>query len=1186
MFLKPLPLWSQILKDEREKQLWSQDDVAEKVDTDPRTVGAWERGESFPSFKYRRKLCKIYGKSPEELGLTKKKVSDTQSMPSSLRTAQLPPEPPPVSELTLHTGPREDWGKAPHVRIFYGREQERAKLKQWIVNEYCQIVAVLGMGGMGKTTFAVKLVEHVKNEFEYLFWRSLQNAPPLENILEKCIMFLSNQQEVNLPPDTDDQIALLIDYLQKQRCLLILDNFEAVLQVGNRAGYYREGYEGYGRLIQRLGEVEHLSCLLLTSQEKPKEVARLEGDAATVRSLHLLGVTQTEGRELLKDQGLSGPDEVWAKLVNLYSGNPLALKLVAEPIRELWKGDITSFLRGGETVIGDVRDLLEHQFQRLSELEKDLLYWLAIERMAVSLDDLREDIVHPIARGELLGALDSLQRRSLIESTGVALFTLQPVIMDYITGSCVKRVTEEIEGEKLGLFVSHALIKAQTKDYVRNSQMRLILAPLAEELLATHGKPGVERKLRHILTLLHKTKLQKPGYAGGNLLNLLIQLGCDLTHYDFSHLMIWQAYLQNVDLHQVNFAYAHFANSVFTDTFGSILALAFTPGGEQLAAGTAHGEVRLWDMADGIPTHTYRGHAGWVFALAFNPKGDILASGGGDGTIRLWDMGTRHCLKVLQGHQDWIRSLAFSPDGKLLASGCEDHTIRLWDVSTGDCLNVLQGHTERISSVTFSPDGDLLASGSEDHTIRLWEVSSGHCFETLHKHTNRIWSVAFSPRGNLLASGSEDCTLRLWEVSTGNCLNVLQGHTKRISSIAFTPKGDILASGSEDKTIRLWEVRTGYCAATLRGHTSGIKSVVFDAKGDILASGSEDQTVRLWDTSTGHCLKVFQGHTNRIRSVSFSPDGHRLVSGNEDGTVSIWDARTGDCLKVLPGHSNRVRAVAFPAHGSLFASASDDQTIRLWDINTKQCTGVWHEHSDWVRAVAFSPDGQLVASGSDDKTIRLWKLRTGDCISVLQGHSKRVRAVAFSPDGQLLASGSEDKSIRLWNVSTGQCLATLHGHTNRVWSVAFSPDGQFLASGSEDKTVRLWESRNGKCLRILDKHASRVWSVAFSPEGVLLASGSDDEAIHLWKVSDGSLLQTLREDLQEVRGVAFSPDGSILASANNDGTIKLWDVQTGDRLKIMRSKGRYEGMNITSVEGLTEAQKATLRALGAIEDEE
>ncbi|MBD2520675.1 hypothetical protein H6G93_38215 [Nostoc sp. FACHB-973] len=50
-----------------------------------------------------------------------------------------------------------------------------------------------------------------------------------------------------------------------------------------------------------------------------------------------------------------------------------------------------------------------------------------------------------------------------------------------------------------------------------------------------------------------------------------------------------------------------------------------------------------------------------------------------------------------------------------------------------------------------------------------------------------------------------------------------------------------------------------------------------------------------------------------------------------------------------------------------------------------------------------------------------------------------------------------------------------------------------------------------------------------------------------------------------------------------DETIKLWDTQTGVCLKTLRADRPYEGMNITEVTGITEAQKATLKALGAIE---
>lgn len=400
---------------------------------------------------------------------------------------------------------RVDWGEAPHLGNFYGRKNELTVLKDWIEKDHCQLVAVLGMGGVGKTALVAKLVEQMENRFEYIFWRSLQNAPPIENILKNCIQFFSDQQQSDLPFDVDDQITLLIEHLRVHRCLIVLDNVESILQGGNRPGQYRSGYEGYGRLFQRVGEAQHHSCLLLTSREKLKEMVHLEGETSPVRSLALTGVGQAEGQELLRDKGLFGPDEKWADLIRLYAGNPLALKLVSEAIREVFGGNIAEFLKEGEAVFGDIQDLLDQHFNRLSEREREVMYWMAIEREGISLDELREDMVPAVSKKELLQDLDILRRRSMIETGSITSFTLQPVIMEYVTDHLIEQVYKEIDAKEIRLFGSLALIKAQVKDYVRDTQVLLILMPIAERLLNTFGQAESVKKLNSGVNPIYHT---------------------------------------------------------------------------------------------------------------------------------------------------------------------------------------------------------------------------------------------------------------------------------------------------------------------------------------------------------------------------------------------------------------------------------------------------------------------------------------------------------------------------------------------------------------------------------------------------------------------------------------------------------------------------------------------------------
>src|SRR5229473_3267578 len=71
-----------------------------------------------------------------------------------------------------------------------------------------------------------------------------------------------------------------------------------------------------------------------------------------------------------------------------------------------------------------------------------------------------------------------------------------------------------------------------------------------------------------------------------------------------------------------------------------------------------------------------------------------------------------------------------------------------------------------------------------------------------------------------------------------------------------------------------------------------------------------------------------------------------------------------------------------------------------------------------------------------------------------------------------------------------------------------------------------------------------------------------------------------------VQSLKSSPDGQRLASCGDDGAIQVWDQESGERLRTLRRDRPYERMDISGVKGLTEAQKASLRALGAVEEGE
>lgn len=1110
-----------------------------------------------------------------------------------------------ASEETLSSqrdNPRQDWDNAVDVTVFYGRETELAHLRQWTMTDRCRVVGLLGIGGIGKSTIAVKAALQMQSEFEVIVWRSLTNAPPLDDLLTSLLKFLMPIQgdDPVIPATLDEKLSKGMQYLRSQRCLLILDNAETILQ-SEQVGQWRSGYEAYGQFLRMLGETPHQSCLLLTSREKPREIALMEGEQSLVKTLPLSGLTPDDGRAIFQQKGIfTGSEAEWQTLVNHYGGNPLALKMVASATQDLFNSSICEFLEYLSQrilVFEDIRDLLDRQFNRLSEAEQKTLFWFAIHREPLTITDIQTSVIGSVQQQSIPQHINSLFRRSLLEKKDRA-FSLQPVVMEYVTEQFIQRICTEFTTRQLDVWQSHSLIRVQAKDYVREVQLRLIMQPVIEWLLSSYPNvSAVEERARSFLTQQQHPSSSRTGYAAGNLINLLVQLQVDLRSSDFSGLVVQQADLRQVNLAGVNFKHAELTQSIFSECLNSAMSIDLSSDGQIVAVGDSTGLIYLWQIATTQLLATFTGHTSWVWSVAFSPDGRQLASSGSDTSVRLWDVQSSQCLWVGTEHTGCVWSVTFSPDGHRLASGSDDQTVRVWNLK-GDCLQVLQGHTKNVYSVHFSPDNQTLVSGSKDESVRIWNTSSGTCLNVLQGHGEGVHCVRYSPNGQLLASGSFDGSIRLWHGQTVTSRHpsrvsstVLSGHTSCVWGIAFSADGGILATGSDDGTLRLWDVQSGQCINILGGHTDDVLAIAL--RGQLLVSASQDQTVRLWNLQ-GQSLKTWRGCASGIRSFSLSPNGTTLASRGLDEAVYLWQLRFDADLspsrpaKILQRQTGLTSpltswasSLSFSPDGQTVATNGQDGSLLLWNVPMGSLDQ-WSGHAAPVWTVAFDATGNVLASGSKDESVRLWDVQTHRCLQVLEGHKSDVRSLAFSDDNQHLASGSSDQAIRLWDVKTGVCWHVLQGHTGGVFTLAFTAHDQQLISGSFDQTIRVWNLQTGESIKVLRGHTSGIWSVAICPDNQLLASGSGDQTIRLWNLQTGSCLNVLHEHTSWVTSVSFSPDGQFLISGSDDRTLKVWDIATGFCIQTLIVDRLYEGMNIQGATGLTHAQAVTLKALGAI----
>ncbi len=407
--------------------------------------------------------------------------------------------------------------EAPPLSSFYGRVKELNELEQSLQERY-RLIVIHGMGGIGKKALARQLVERITNKYDCLIWRSLESLPPFQEFLTELVQFLSKGEKNTI------NISQLMQYLHQKKCFFVLDSWE---EVSNNNS---SDYSDYCNFANRVAKESHRSCVLLLSRERPRDIEPLEG--RFVRLQKLGSLTYEESREILIAEGLSGTADILEEFSRRYS-NPWILKKVAKMVHTVFAGEVSDFVENTSVFVDNViTDFLDNQFQQLSELEKNVIYWIAIRRNTASWVQLVKDNSQYLNYEQLFRTLNYLiQGRSLVDKNleQVPIFyILEPVILKYATNRFVEENVQQImkvinnkiiQGSEL--FITHSFVTENPEDEeLTQEQIRRIVKLIQEKLLANLRKQRVEEELRTILSRLEEQAMSQ-GYAGKNISILL-----------------------------------------------------------------------------------------------------------------------------------------------------------------------------------------------------------------------------------------------------------------------------------------------------------------------------------------------------------------------------------------------------------------------------------------------------------------------------------------------------------------------------------------------------------------------------------------------------------------------------------------------------------------------------------------
>lgn len=659
--------------------------------------------------------------------------------------------------------------------------------------------------------------------------------------------------------------------------------------------------------------------------------------------------------------------------------------------------------------------------------------------------------------------------------------------------------------------------------------------------------------------------------------------------------------------------------------------LAFSPDGKFIASYSLV-TVNIWDIATEKLYQTFtREQQKFTFsAFAFSPDGQTFATGGYShdlkaDIINLWNIHTNECRALQPKNRLHIKSLIFHSQENLLA--CTGYnTVCMWDTATEKLLYTLdefKGHVV----VDFHPTDRVLVIGCSDGTIKTLDAETGEELKTWqgHGHKEQVFSVSFSRDGQKIVSIGDDGKLKVWVwgAETEECLKTLSIDLRSSQIIEFSPQKNILAIYNEHRMLlELLNIDTEKYFKIWQSHSNIMEKIAISPDAQTVASCSANKTIRVWVNGKISTWKL----DRRADKLLFSPDAQTIVTWTWDGIIELRSTKTGKHYKTLEHYSSTrigILQIQYSPDGKLLASYDlvAGRIVNIWDVKTGEHlrsieAGINYERIDfdcsWDAKTGRKNLGFIsVNHGNGGIWFNLGcDVTAGKHLrSITRGDNYYDGNVAFDYGGQYLAtinavfktwntfndrrSTYTSTEVEIWNLETGELDRRFDCSANRGANVAFHPNERVLV-GWNGKLIIFWNLQTGesKSIQAFEDPTKRFRHLFFDEEGNILIASSIDSTIEIWQIDTAEIwsadtaarrIRVLEDHRSSIIRVETTPDGRKLVSCDESGVILRWNLETQQTSELISSKRRYEGMIISGIEGLTNAQINTSKAFGAVD---